>query len=133
MGGFMSLFLKFRYGRWDQIRMQLKFKCSVDELKMVGQVAIEWLINAVHGDDEDAEFLRGLYERELAEIGSQRRMNLQEVAKGYGRGGSRRRPQEVEVVGAVIHPGWRGPLLLKSTARPGHTPGQCEPTRHWMR
>jgi hypothetical protein len=63
MSGFMSLFLKFRKERWDQIQKQLEFKYPVDEMKIVGQAAREWLINAVQGDDEDIEFLVRLAER----------------------------------------------------------------------
>jgi hypothetical protein len=47
MGGFMSLFLKFGNERWNQIRKQLEIKYPVDELKIVGQAARDWLINAV--------------------------------------------------------------------------------------
>jgi hypothetical protein len=42
----------------------------------MGQVARGWLINAVQGNDENADFLHGLYEKELAEIESQRRLKL---------------------------------------------------------
>jgi hypothetical protein len=73
MGGFMSLFLKFKCDRWDQIRKQLEFKHPADGLKIVGQTVREWLINAVQGD---AELPGGLYERELAEIHSRRRGNF---------------------------------------------------------
>jgi hypothetical protein len=67
MGGFMSVFLKSGNERWDQIRRQLEFKHPINELKIVGQAAREWLINAIQGD---ADFLGGLDERELAEIDS---------------------------------------------------------------
>jgi hypothetical protein len=67
MGGLMPLFLTFGNKRWDQIRKQLEFKYPVDERKIVGQVAKEWLINAVQGD---AELFGGLSEKEHAKIDS---------------------------------------------------------------
>jgi hypothetical protein len=50
------LFLKFGNERWDQIRKRLEFKHQIYELKIIGQAAREWLINAVQGE---AEFLDG--------------------------------------------------------------------------
>jgi hypothetical protein len=65
MSAFMSLFLKFGNEHRDQIRKQLEFKYPVDEQKIVGQTAREWLINAVQGD---AEFLGGSMRESLQRL-----------------------------------------------------------------
>jgi hypothetical protein len=61
INNFMTLFLRFGHGCWEMIHASPDLPCSVDNVRMVRHVTMQWL-DAMNPDDEGVKRARALSE-----------------------------------------------------------------------